>query len=199
MSKLLSTMFHATILAFALAVSSGDAEAGEVKDRVLGDPDAPVTIIEYSSLTCPHCAAFHNDTLPALEEQFIDTGKAKLVMRDFPLDQYALQASVIAHCAGDKRYFNFIDAMFSNQARWSRAGNPTDALLQLAQLGGLPQDEAMACLEDQAMGDAVLQSRLDGQEEFDIRSTPTFIINGEKLTGAQSIDEFAELIEKHTN
>lgn len=187
------------VTAAVLILAGSFADAAEVKDRVLGDPDAPVTIIEYSSLTCPHCAAFHNEILPDLEERYIETGKAKLIMRDFPLDQYAMQASMIAHCAGDDRYFQFIEAMFANQERWARAGDPTAALLQLAQLGGLPKDEATACLEDQALGDAVLQARLDGQTEFDIRSTPTFIIEGEKLTGAQSVDEFAKLIDPHVD
>ena len=169
-----------------------------VGERVLGDPAAPVTIIEYSSLTCPHCAAFHTDTLPALKERFVETGQAKIVYRDFPLDQNALNAAVIAHCAGPDRYFAFLDALFASQERWARSEDPTESLIQLAGLGGLPRDKAEACLASEAMQDAVLQVRLDGQEEFQISSTPSFIINGEMMTGNQSIDEFATLIEAAT-
>jgi protein-disulfide isomerase len=166
-----------------------------VSERVLGDPDAPVTIIEYSSLTCPHCAAFHTGTLPAIKERFIETGQAKIVYRDFPLDQNALNAAVIAHCAGDDRYFAFLEAMFASQDRWARSSNPTESLLQLAGLGGMPREQAEACLADDAMLDAVLQMRLDGQAEYSVSSTPTFIINGQTVSGNRSIDEFATVIE----
>jgi protein-disulfide isomerase len=169
-----------------------------VGERVLGDAEAPVTIIEYSSLTCPHCAAFHTDTLPALKERFVDTGQAKIVYRDFPLDQNALNAAVLAHCAGPERYFAFLEAMFASQPRWAQSDDPTESLIQLAGLGGLPRDEAEACLASEEMQNAVLQVRLDGQEEYEISSTPSFIINGEMMTGNQSIDEFATVIEAAT-
>jgi protein-disulfide isomerase len=188
-------------LALALGLPLGASLAQDATDlppvteHVLGDPAAPVTIIEYSSLTCPHCAAFHTDTLPALKERFIDTGQVKLIARDFPLDQNALNAAVIAHCAGPDRYFAFLDALFASQSRWARSEDPTESLIQLAGLGGLPRDKAEACLASETMQDAVLQSRLDGQEEFQISSTPSFIINGEMMAGAQSIDEFATVIE----
>jgi protein-disulfide isomerase len=180
------------LAALPLASASGQAT---VSERVLGDPDAPVTIIEYSSLTCPHCAAFHAGTLPAIKERFIETGQAKIVYRDFPLDQNALNAAVIAHCAGDDRYFAFLEAMFASQDRWARSSNPTESLLQLAGLGGMPREQAEACLADDAMLDAVLQTRLDGQAEFNIASTPSFIINGQMVSGNRSIDEFATVIE----
>lgn len=171
------------------------ARAAEVTERVLGDPDAPVTIIEYSSLTCPHCAAFHADTLPTIKERYVDTGQAKIVFRDFPLDQNALNAAVIAHCAGPDRYFVFLEALFGSQERWSRSSDPRESLIQLAGLGGLPREQAEACLADDAMLDAVLQTRLDGQEQYAISSTPSFVINGELLSGNRSIDEFATVIE----
>jgi protein-disulfide isomerase len=190
----------AMVLGSPLAAPLAQDAAGtpSVGERVLGDPAAPVTIIEYSSLTCPHCAAFHADTLPALKERFVDTGQAKIVYRDFPLDQNALNAAVIAHCAGPDRYFAFLDALFASQSRWARSEDPTESLIQLAGLGGLSRDTAEACLASEAMQDAVLQVRLDGQEEFQISSTPSFIINGEMMTGNQSIDEFATLIEAAT-
>lgn len=183
-------------LALLAMLPFGQAQAqGEVSEKVLGDPEAPVTIIEYSSLTCPHCAAFHADTLPAIKERFIDTGQAKIVYRDFPLDQNALNAAVIAHCAGPDRYFVFLEALFGSQERWARSSDPTESLIQLAGLGGLPREQAEACLADEAMLNAVLQSRLDGQEEYEISSTPSFVINGELVSGNRSVDEFATVIE----
>jgi protein-disulfide isomerase len=195
---LLGTVALALALPLGASLAQGATDLPPVTEHVLGDPAAPVTIIEYSSLTCPHCAAFHTDTLPALKERFIDTGQAKLVARDFPLDQNALNAAVIAHCAGPDRYFAFLDALFTSQPRWARSDDPRESLIQLATLGGLPRDKAEACLASEEMQDAVLQSRLDGQEEFQISSTPSFIINGEMMTGNQSIDEFATLIEAAT-
>ncbi|MCB9942524.1 MAG: DsbA family protein [Geminicoccaceae bacterium] len=184
--------WFAAIIVLATGSMTSAAEVGE---HVMGDENAPITMIEYASLTCPHCAAFNTGTLPAIKEQYIDTGKVKLVVREFPLDQIALAASVIAQCAGDERYFSFIDAMFSSQEQWARADDPIAALIQLAQLGGLSPDQSRACLDDKAMGDAVLQMRVDGVKEFDVNSTPTFIINGETYSGDRPIDEFAEIFD----
>jgi protein-disulfide isomerase len=178
-----------------LAWAGRESRAAEVQERVLGNADAPVTIIEYASLTCPHCATFHVETLPALKQRYIDPGKAKLIFRDFPLDQVALQAAVLAHCAGDQRYFAFLDAMFANQATWARASDPVAALKQLARLGGLPEDQANACLADRSMQDAVLQSRLTGEQEFEVSATPTIIVNGRKVEGAHDIDSLAQAID----
>jgi protein-disulfide isomerase len=178
-----------------LALRPGGAGAAEVKEHVLGDPAAPVTIIEYASLTCPHCAEFHTSTLPGLKARYIDTGKVKLVMRDFPLDQVALKAAVVAHCAGDARYFTFLNALFANMERWAQTADPVAALEQFAVAGGLPRDQVRACLNDPAMENAVLQMRLDGQNRFDIGSTPTFIINGRAYAGSRTVDEFAAIID----
>lgn len=164
-------------------------------EQAIGAASAPVTMIEYSSLTCPHCAAFHSETLPSLKQRYIDTGKLRLVTRDFPLDQVALKAAMIAHCAGDGRYTTFIDAMFASQDRWARASDPVAALEQLALAGGLPRDKVRACLADKALEDRVLQARLDGQRQFDIRSTPTFVINGKAYPGNRTVDEFAAIID----
>lgn len=186
-------------LALAWALLAAPARAATVEEQVLGDPAAPVTIIEYASLTCPHCAAFHHSTLPALKERYIDTGKVKLVYRDFPLDQLALQAAVLAHCAGPERYFAFLDALFATQQTWARADDPIAALKQIARLGGLPEAQADACLADTAMQDAILQSRLEGEQKHDIRSTPSLIIDGKTYSGARSIDELAQLIDPLLN
>jgi protein-disulfide isomerase len=171
------------------------AQAAEVHEHAMGSADAPVTIIEYSSLTCPHCAAFQKETFPGLKAKYIDTGKVRFIARDFPLDQYALQAAVIAHCAGDDRYFTFVDALFATQDTWARAKDPTEALKQLARLGGLAPDALDACLADKSMADAVLQSELDAQKQYNVESTPTFIVNGKAYPGERSLDSFAEIID----
>lgn len=179
----------------SLPLVLGESSAAEVGERAIGNADAPVTIIEYSSLTCPHCASFHNEVLPELKERFVETGKVRMIFRDFPLNEPAVDAAVLAHCAGDDRYVGFLDVLFQTQPNWSSAPNARDALKQLGKLGGLADSEMDACFNDESMQNAVLQSRLDGSNEHKIESTPTFVINGTVYPGNRSIDEFAEIIE----
>lgn len=163
-------------------------------EYILGSPDAPITIIEYSSLTCPHCASFHNDTLPKLKDTWIAEGKARLVYRHFPLDRLALGAALVSNCLEGKRYFNFIELLFREQERWSTAGDPVAVLAQLATMAGVDRERFDACLKDEAELDRILQRRQKGEEEFGISSTPTFIINGRKAQGAIDFEEFNKLL-----
>lgn len=179
----------------SLPLVLGESSAAEVEERAIGDPDAPVTIIEYSSLTCPHCAQFHTDVLPGLKERYIDTGKVRMVFRDFPLNEGAVDAAVIAHCAGPDRYVGFLDVLFQTQASWSTTPDHRSALKQLGKLGGLTDEQMESCLADESMVDAVLQSRLDGQNEHKIQSTPTFVIDGKTYPGSRDVDSFAEIID----
>jgi protein-disulfide isomerase len=190
----LSPLRLALVLLLVLVLPPA-ARAADLGEPSIGDPAAPVTIIEYSSMTCPHCAAFHANTLPELKERYIDAGKVRLVLRDFPLDQNALRASMIAHCAGEDRYPQFVEVFFAQQASWARANDPVQVLKQLAQLGGLSADKVDACLADKALEEAILQARLDGQEKYDIKSTPSFIIDGKTYSGDQSVQKFAEIID----
>ena len=120
------------------ALAGGARAAGNAEgDMVVGSDDAPVTIIEYASMTCPHCADFHLNTYGKLKEAYIDTGKVRLVFREFPLDGLALQASMLARCAGPKRFFAFIDVLFTQQAGWARASDPMSALARIGRLGGV--------------------------------------------------------------
>ena len=173
----------------------GESSAAEPQEQALGDPDAPVTIIEYASLTCPHCADFHTDVLPELKDKYIATGKVRLVYRDFPLDQRALSAAVLAHCAGPDRYFGFLDVLFETQESWARADDHIAALTGLGKLGGLSETQIEQCLADQELSDAILKTRLDAQNQYDIGSTPSFIIDGKTHAGSRSVEEFGELIE----
>ncbi len=181
----------------ALAESVSTEEA--LVEMVMGDADAPITIIEYASLTCPHCAAFHRETLPELKKQYLDTGKAKLIFRDFPLDGAALRAAMLARCGGKERFFPFVDVLLKTQNTWSRAKDPVAALTQVGRMGGLSKDEIEACLKNEALMDGILRIRLDGQNEFDVSSTPTFIINGKKVAGALPFAEFEKLLKSAAN
>ena len=185
----------AALLAGTALAPRARAEAvrGEV---VLGDGNAPVTIIEYSSLTCPHCASFHRETLPGIRERYIDTGKARLVYRDYPLDQVAVMAAMLARCAGKERFFGFVDVLFRSQKTWARASDPREALTRIGRLGGLSRGDMDACFADGELETSIYTSRVDAAKEFDIRSTPTFIINGEMVAGAQPFERFAVIIDR---
>jgi len=179
---------------------AGAARAIEVPlnpdDRILGKADAPITIVEYASLTCPHCAAFARDTLPKIKAEWIDPGKAKLVFRDFPLDGSAVKASVLARCAPPEKFYGFIDVLFSSQESWARNPDPTPGLARIAKLGGMSEEQLNACMADNALQDKVLASRLTAEKEYKVESTPTFFINGTKLTGALPYEQFDEALKK---
>jgi protein-disulfide isomerase len=163
-------------------------------DRILGNPDAPITIIEYASLTCPHCAHFANEVLPELKKKWIDTGKAKLVLRDYPLDEPALRAAMIARCAPPDRYYAYIDTFFGAQEKWVTARDYRDALARLVKLGGMSRDEFDKCLTNTAIENKIVEGRLVASKELDVNSTPTFFINGTKFTGAPTVEEFDKVL-----
>lgn len=181
--------------AAALAFRARPGATASVAERALGDPQAKLTVVEWFSMTCPHCAAFHLETLPELKRRYLDTGKVRLVVRDFPTDALALRAAVLAHCAGPERYFAFVDALLASQARWAGAKDPVAALRQMAKLGGLADAQIDACSADTALENAVLQTRLEAQQKYDIRSTPSFLVNGKVHAGNRSPDDFAKLLD----
>lgn len=166
-------------------------------DLIMGAADAPVTIIEYASLTCPHCAAFHTGTLPKLKETYVKTGQVKLIYRDFPLDRVALAAAMIVRCVDPARSFAFLDVFFQQQSSWAAGGDPNQmiaALKRLSRIGGVSEAQFDACLKDKSVEDAVLQQRLTGEQKFQVNSTPTLIINGKKFSGALSFEEVEKMI-----
>jgi len=168
--------------------------AEALDEPVLGDMDAPVTIIEFASLSCPHCAAFHRDRFPWLKENFIDTGKVRFIFRDFPLNRAALLGSMLAHCADRRQYFAYLGLLFERQENWAFSEPVEKGLASLAQLAGMGRNRFESCLQDEALADEIIQSRLDSQNEYDIESTPSFAIGGKLVSGVPSEERFTELI-----
>ncbi|BBK34560.1 hypothetical protein STHU_51940 [Allostella humosa] len=192
--------FCVVVLALALPGVAARAQAPALEammaDRVIGKADAPITIVEYASLTCSHCAAFHKDTLPSLKQNWIDTGKAKLVFRDFPLDGLALRASMMARCLPQERYFPVVDVLFKNQEGWSRARDPLAALSATGRLSGLSQDGFDACMKNEELQKAILARAFEGQQQHKIEATPSFVIQGELFRGAASYEELDRVLKK---
>lgn len=175
-----------------------DAKFGKIEvaahESFIGKADAPVTIIEYASLTCPHCAHFMETVLPTIKSEFIDKGKVRLVYRDFPLDNLALTASVVARCAGPDKYFPFVETLFASQKKWVRDSNPMVALSRIARLGGMSQATFEACLKKKEIADKVLEQRLEADKKYGVNSTPTIIVNGDLYSGALGVGQLRAVI-----
>lgn len=164
-------------------------------DVVLGSPDAKVTIIEYASLTCPHCANFHNNVLSQVKERYIDKGTVKLAFRDFPLDGLALRAAMLPHCAGPERYYGMLGALFARQPQWATNQDPLAALGAIARQAGMSDEAFKACIADKAVEEKVLQSQLEANKTLGVNSTPTFFINGVKQAGGLTFDQMRGVID----
>jgi protein-disulfide isomerase len=177
--------------------AAGDAAkelAVQPSDRILGKAEAPITIIEYASLTCPHCAHFDVTVLPKLKEKWIDTGKAKLILRDYPLDEPALRAAMVARCAPADRFYPLIDTFFAQQEQWATSRDYRAALEKLVKLGGMSDKEFKACISDKKLEDQVAQSRLIASQQLGVDATPTFFINGKKFDGAPTVEAFDQAL-----
>ncbi len=166
-------------------------------DIVEGDANAPVTIVEYASMTCSHCAAFHHEIYPALKKNYIDTGKAKFILREFPLDPLATAAFMLAREMGDKRDA-VVDLLFAQQKNWAFVDKPLDGLANVLKQAGLGQEKFEAVLKDQDLYKKVNEMRARASEKFGVNSTPTFFINGDKYTGEMSIADFDKIIAAKT-
>jgi protein-disulfide isomerase len=163
--------------------------------RVLASPDAPVEVIEYASLTCHHCATFHTEVLPQVKKELIDTGKVRLVYRDFPLDQIALEAATLARCVAPERYFPILTVLFSKQEDWSHAKDPAEALARIGTLAGLSRPAHDACRADKALQDSIVQSRFEAEQKHGVESTPSFVIGGKTYKGVLPLDQFKKAVE----
>jgi protein-disulfide isomerase len=176
-------------------VSAQDlAVAGPLGDVAQGPADAKVTIVEYASLTCSHCAAFHRDTYPELKKRYIDTGKVRFILREFPLDPLATAGFMLARCDGEGKYYPIVDMLFQQQRTWAFTDKPLDALRQMMRQAGMSQEKFDSCLKDQKLYEAVNVVKNRGVETFKVDSTPTFFINGQRHPGNLSIDELEKII-----
>jgi protein-disulfide isomerase len=180
--------------AFAQNPSAADlAVAGPLGDEVQGKADAPVTIIEYASMTCGHCATFHTKTYPVLKSRYIDTGKVKYIMREFPLDPLAAAGFMLARCAGPDKYYPMIEVLFQKQDQWA-VQQPIPPLTAIAKQAGFSQEKFESCLSDQKILDGIEATRTRGSEKLGVNSTPTFFVNGKMLRGAVTIEELEKEI-----
>ncbi len=179
-------------LAFLFAATPAFAQGINpvLGEMALGAEDAPITVIEYASMTCPHCASFHVETYKALKEKYIDTGKVRFIFREFPLDRLAFAASKLARCAGEDGFFPMIDVLFQQQRNWARSKDPAAALARIGRLAGIDQAGFEACLGDEAVSKVILQNRQTGDTTHKVASTPSFVVNGEMIAGGRSIENF---------
>jgi len=181
--------------ALAQSVSEADLmEAGPLGDEALGSDKAPVTIIEYASMTCPHCAHFALNTFPQLKEKYIDTGKVRFILREFPFDPVAAGAFMLARCAGKDKFFPIVDLLFRTQQTWA-VEKPIEPMLATVKQAGFTEQSFKECLANQKVLDGIEWVRKRATEKFNVDSTPTFFINGQKHTGALSFEDMQKLID----
>ena len=172
------------------------AKAGPDGDIVLGSEKAPVTVIEYASMTCPHCAHFSTTTLPELQKRYIDTGKVRFIFREFPFDALAAAGFMLARCAGKDKFMPVVETLFAKQSEWM-VQKPVPPLMGIAKQFGFTQELFDKCLANQQVLDGIQDVRDRAAEKLGVNSTPTFFVNGKKLVGDQSIDAMAKEIEPY--
>ncbi|MBB3975911.1 protein-disulfide isomerase [Rhizobium azooxidifex] len=170
-------------------------EPGPLPEMAIGEANAPVTIVEYMSMTCPHCAKFHNETFDAIKAKYVDSGQVRFILREFPFDPRAAAAFMLARCAPPEQYFPMVSMLFKQQEQWAAAENGREALLQMSKLAGFTQQSFEACLTNQKLLDDVNAVRERGAKEFGIAATPTFIVNGQRYSGEMSVAVMSALID----
>lgn len=181
---------------FAAAPLAAFADTNPITgDIVLGDPDAAVTIIEYASFTCPHCASFHQNTWPRFKEEYVDTGRVKFIMREVYFDKYGLWAGMTARCGGEKGYYPMVDTFLKKQSTWTRAQDVGVEIQNIGRRAGLSNDQLSACLGDRDYAKTLLEAYQKNAAEDEVRSTPTFIINGEQHSGSMNFDDFSKIVD----
>ena len=171
------------------------------QNHVMGENTAPVTLYEYSSFGCFHCADFHLQVLPELKKEFVDKGLLKVVFVPLPLDKNSMDAALLAECVDEGKYFSFIEVLFKKQRDWGMAFNPQKVLMQYAALSGLDNEKAKACLKNDATAERILKDRQAGLSDLGISGTPSFVVSSksdnELVEGFKSFDEFASIIQAH--
>lgn len=179
------------------ADENADLDIASIPDMMIGNPDAKVTVVEYASYTCPHCASFHAGTFKELKRDYIDTGKINFVFREVYFDRYGLWASMIARCAGPDKFFGMTDLMFTSQSSWTRAGEPAaiiDELRKIGRLAGMDGDTLEACLNDDEKAKTLVAWYQEKAGADEIESTPSFVINGKKYSN-MSFAEMSEILD----
>jgi protein-disulfide isomerase len=168
---------------------------GPLPDVVQGSASAPVTIVEYASMTCSHCAAFHATTWPELKAKYVDSGKVKFILREFPLDPLATAGFMLARCAGPERRNAIVDLLYTQQNNWAFVPKPLDALAGLVKQAGISQSDFETCLKNQELYDQVGKTHDRATEQFKVNATPTFFVNGREMNGELPIGEFDKVLE----
>ena len=198
--QLIGSAAGTAVLFHPLAAAAQDASVAELMkpgplgDAWLGPESAKVTIIEYASLTCSHCAHFHETTFPELKKRYIEPGQVRFTLREFPLDPLATAGFMIARADGGARYYPITDLLFDTQKSWAFVQKPLDALTQILKQAGITQERVEAILKDQKLYEAINTVKNRGMEVFKIDSTPTFFVNGKRVPGAVSMDELEKII-----
>jgi protein-disulfide isomerase len=199
--KTLARLFAVAAIATLTALPGARAaEPSFPTDQIMGRPDAPLTIVEYASTTCGHCASFHKNTLPRLKAEWIDTGRAKLIFRDYPTapQSVSVGASMIPHCAGPDRYFGLLGLIMDQQERWMSAANPLVELKKLSKLAGLGEDKVDECLRRKDLSAAIETRARDAYERLGIDGTPAFVIDGKVIPGARPFEDFDKALKAAT-
>lgn len=181
----------------AAHAQEAEVDTSTIVEMVQGDPDAPVTVIEYASYTCPHCASFHAGNYQKLKSDYIDTGKVRFIYREVYFDRYGLWASMIARCGGADKFFGITDLIYQTQSSWSRAGGPTEIVGELRKIGrlaGIENDTLEACLQDADKARTLVAWYQENAEADNVRSTPSFVIDGRKYEN-MSWDDFSGRID----
>lgn len=182
----------------AAFAQDAEVDTSTIVEMTLGAEDAPVTMIEYASYTCPHCATFHQGVFKQIKEDYIDTGKVKFVYREVYFDRYGLWASMIARCGGPEKFFGISDLIYQGQSEWTRAGGAPEIIGELRKFGrlaGLENETLEACLQDGTKAQTLVTWYQENATEHDIQSTPSFVINGEKVEN-QSYADFKKLLDE---
>lgn len=182
--------------AAAPEAASLEARGYALGEMAIGAEDAPVTVIEYASLTCPHCATFHGETWPEIKEKYVDTGQVRFVFREVYFDQLGLWASMIARCGGEQPFFGYVDAFFSQQESWSRADDAVEELQRIGRLGGLSSERLQACLTDEDFMRHLVERYQENAGADDIQATPTFLIGDERQRGAVGVEAMSAMIDE---
>ncbi len=181
----------------APATAEAKTEAIEWQERSLGDADAPVTVYEYASMTCGHCAAFHETVFPHVKSELIDTGKIRFVYRDFPLNAPAAKAAALARCMPEQRFFPFVSSIFKTQQSWIMNENYEESLIKLAALAGVDPDRAQACLNDKGLETKIMQLMQEANTKYNVNSTPSFVFFDKDGNPMKDFKPFTELMEKN--